>query len=105
MNCDTKLRELVDQMKDLEAKMEELISVTIDEEEFREEPARRRVGGARSFSVAACVTKGEKKQLDALCDEYSEKQGWRIRRGALLRLVWLYFLDNHEDIDLEPYKD
>ena len=104
MKRDATLQELQDTLKSLESKLEELIAVTIDKEEVYK-PKPRRTGGARSYSVAACVTEEEKNELDRFCEEYSEERGWIIRRGALLRLVWLHFLDNHAEIDLEQYRD
>ncbi len=72
------------------------------EEEVKNERANR---AGRSHTVAACVTKEEKKELDELCDELAESYGRKLTRGALLRLVFLHFKDNHEDIDLSPYQE
>jgi hypothetical protein len=70
--------------------------------ELEEGPKEKRQ--PRVCSVAACVSEDERDEILAVCDEYVGKM--RIRsRGGLLRLVWLYFKDNHESIDLEPYRD
>lgn len=59
---------------------------------------------SRSYSVAACVTVKEKDAIDSLCDQYAKEKGWRLSRGALLRLVWLHFLENNKSIDLSRYR-
>ncbi len=92
---------------DFQALLDSIVKLQKEAKALVEESGkdRRSKGGGRAFSVAACVTEEEKAQIEQLCDEYSDAQGWRIRRGALLRLVWLHFLENHESIDLEPYRD
>lgn len=77
----------------------ESIDELVQEVESTKKPA------GRVYSVSACVTVAEKEEIDEVCAKISEDQGWRISRGALLRLVWLYFLDNYENIDLSKYRD
>lgn len=90
-----KLQDFINVFKHLRSTIDEVV----DEIDEKKKPA------GRVYSVSACVTVAEKEEIDEVCAKISEDQGWRISRGALLRLVWLYFLDNYENIDLSKYRD